>query len=363
MGETSSTEPQPPQSNSTSSTPNLVVVLYRCVVAQDFTALHDWFVGSVEHLKRAWQAFAFIAVLVAYGVWWVIDHAAEASKNKLNQEHFATIQTLNDEHLKAIKGIEDKLSTANERIKQLDNDMDRNKRDAETKVAQLTADFNEAKRERDSKIEQLLVENGNLQSKLGYYQAVSPDAIKAIKEAASDSRLDPDIIKRMQAVVDQLQAAGKTIQNAASGLPRSNAHWDITDEQAQKLKSILSPLAGTKIDIAAQPTDQEGTEFAIRLADIFTSAGWVAGRNAVLDMRGQWKGVFIQMSSKDVSDDLKTRLIQAGGHLSVGPGDVPVKAAIVAGALKNILNVDCHYDLEDSMQPGEMELRIGKRVQ
>ncbi|MGD0060663.1 MAG: hypothetical protein ABSD58_14705 [Verrucomicrobiia bacterium] len=189
--------------------PQLPRVIYLCLVEQNFKPLNFWFWEEVADLRKGWEIFTLIALLLVWRTWvWcsqVADHRVESVK----QEGAATNSVL----IATNAFLTGQITAMTNENNRLHAEIEKNKQDAkqeaESQETKLQTQYNAKLQEKDAEVNRLTTEKASLQTRNDFWTAQSAVILDACSNLINSSSTTAANRQEIDLLVGQVQTAVK----------------------------------------------------------------------------------------------------------------------------------------------------------
>jgi hypothetical protein len=133
---------------------------------------------------------------------------------------------------------------------------------------------------------------------------------------------------------------------------------EISPDQREKMKALLTPYAGSKITTISTASDEESQAFGAQLDAIFREAGWQADVQTNMTV-GSPPSIFLRVPKSHIPESKVKEFANSPTDVTLTMNDLPPQDLALLKAF-NVLNMDCPLETMDGSKDN-VELRIGRR--
>jgi hypothetical protein len=181
--------------------PQLPHVVYLCLVAQNFKALDQWFWVEVYDLKKGWEIFFFLAMLLVWRTWVWRDRVADRRVDVINSANAATNSVLNATN----SFLNGQITAMTNENNTLHAEMERKSREADTKESKSQAEYSAKLQQRDAEINRLTTEKVALQTRNDFWAAQSATILEACSNFVQSQSITASSHQETEALISQVQ--------------------------------------------------------------------------------------------------------------------------------------------------------------
>jgi hypothetical protein len=132
----------------------------------------------------------------------------------------------------------------------------------------------------------------------------------------------------------------------------------ISPEQREKMKTLLSPYASSKITAVFTVGDGEIQSFATQLDSVFREAGWQTEIQTAV-YTGPTPSIFLRVPKTHIPESKVKEFSNSATDVTLTIADLPPQDLAVLKAL-HVLDMDCPLETMEGSKDN-VELRIGSR--
>ena len=141
-------------------------------------------------------------------------------------------------------------------------------------------------------------------------------------------------------------------------LKSTSPRRQISPEQREKMKALLTPYAGSKIATISNVGDEESQAFAAQLDSAFHEAGWQTEVQTARSA-GPMPNVFLMVPKSHIPEAKVKEFSNSATDVTLTVADLPPQDLAILKAFR-VLGMDCPLETMDGSKDN-VELRIGSR--
>lgn len=132
----------------------------------------------------------------------------------------------------------------------------------------------------------------------------------------------------------------------------------INAEQREKMKTLLTPFAGSNVSLVSTFGDDESQAFALQLDSVFREAGWKTNLKSAAS-QGTAPSVFLRVPTSHIPASKAKEFSASATDVTLAVADLPQQDVAILKVLA-VLKMDCPLDTMEG-PADSVELRIGHR--
>ena len=145
------------------------------------------------------------------------------------------------------------------------------------------------------------------------------------------------------------------------GVPpsKSASPWRrISPEQFEKMKTLLTPYAGSRITIIATASDEESQAFSAQLNSVFHEAGWQVEVQTTMPA-GSMPSVFLRVPKSHIPESKVKEFSNSATDVALTVNDLPAQDVAILKVFR-VLDMDCPLETMEGSKDN-VEVRVGSR--